>query len=384
MTKKILTGWAHGLLGWVLCFLVSPFALAVAVFVPGSSDVKLFAWCLLVLAGAFAAGFPRWVRGGSVWLANRLLGSGLPAPARRDWPRTGAWLALTTGLGSTLMGLTGLFLLLAVGPVWIWLAGQPDPGYAIMGWKVEGAWNAVVGLFFLALAVAVTAGSTLLFRRLAPVLLGPTAAEKLAVIEEERAVLAHRNRLARELHDSIGHTLTTATIQAAVAGRAVGSDPELARRAMQSIEESSRLALEDLDHVLGVLRDDPAGRAPARGLPDVPELISRIRQAGAVVADELPGAGTRIPVAVSREAYRIVQEGLTNALRHGASPISVRVSAVPGALEIEIHNPVPGEVAAVPSGRGLTGLAERAQVLGGTLTSGPVPDGWLLHARLPR
>ena len=93
------------------------------------------------------------------------------------------------------------------------------------------------------------AGYAALLRRAAPLLLGPSAAERMAAVERHADRLAHRNRLARELHDSIGHTLTAATIQAAVASNLVDSDPQRARRAMDSIEQASRTALEDLDHV---------------------------------------------------------------------------------------------------------------------------------------
>ncbi len=116
---------------------------------------------------------------------------------------------------------------------------------------------------------------------LAPRLLGPSTAERLALAEERELQLAERNRVAHELHDSIGHTLTAATIQAAVAGEVLASDPAAARAAMRSIEESTRAALEDLDYVLGVLREErPGGAVPSRTLSDLPALIDRLRHAG--------------------------------------------------------------------------------------------------------
>ncbi len=109
------------------------------------------------------------------------------------------------------------------------------------------------------------AAAAALFRFAAPFFLDQTAADRLATLARTADDLAHRNRLARELHDSIGHTLTASTIQAAAAGRLLDTDPDSARRAMSSIEETSRTALEDLDHVLGVLRDN--GGRPAPTMP---------------------------------------------------------------------------------------------------------------------
>lgn len=110
------------------------------------------------------------------------------------------------------------------------------------------------------LALIVVAGA--LLSRAAPWFLGPSAAERIAAMESEAVKLAERNRLARELHDSVGHALSVVTLQAGAAGRVLDSDPAFAREALGAIEESARAALEDLDHVLGLLRDDPSRPAP--------------------------------------------------------------------------------------------------------------------------
>ena len=141
----------------------------------------------------------------------------------------------------------------------------------------------------LLLAVGICVLVATLLRWLAPRLLGPSTAERLALAEERELQLAERNRVAHELHDSIGHTLTAATIQAAVAGEVLASDPAAARAAMRSIEESTRAALEDLDYVLGVLREERPGAVPSRTLSDLPALIDRLRHAGAVVEVNLSG-----------------------------------------------------------------------------------------------
>jgi signal transduction histidine kinase len=234
----------------------------------------------------------------------------------------------------------------------------------------------------------------LVLRAVAPALLGPGPEERFAVLEEQLHLLAQRNRLAQELHDSIGHTLTASTIQAAVAGELLESDPEQARRALAGIEESSRSALDDLDHVLGVLREQQATGAPQYTLADLPALLDRVRRAGTGTTAELAATAAEVPASVSREAYRIVQEGLTNALRHAhGAPVRLRVEVVGEWLEVELSNPLeqrsghrlwplhrPGR-----RGYGMDGIGERVRVLRGEVSAGPAPDGtrWLLLARLP-
>lgn len=244
------------------------------------------------------------------------------------------------------------------------------------------------------LAAAVCAVVTGTLRWLAPRLLGPSSAERLALAAERELLMAERNRLAHELHDSIGHTLTAATIQAAVAGEVLSADPVAARAALRSIEESTRAALEDLDYVLGVLREEESGTAPTRTLADLPELLDRLRHAGAVVEPELTGGLAQVQGTLSRAAYRILQEGLTNALRHGAGgPIEVRVAAAPDGLELGVVNrtgprtstSTGGGPGAFPtSGHGLPGLAERVRLLHGEIEAGPDgPQHWRLAVRLP-
>ncbi|WP_433214483.1 sensor histidine kinase [Microtetraspora malaysiensis] len=270
-----------------------------------------------------------------------------------------------------------------------------EAGVSVNGWSLRPesgwqSWAAALGCLLLAAALCLAVTSAL--RWLAPRLLGPSAAERLALAAERERVLAERNRLAHELHDSIGHTLTAATIQAAVAGEVLGTDPVAARAALRSIEESTRAALKDLDYVLGMLREEQAGTAPARTLADLPELLDRLRHAGAVVEPELSGDFTQVQGTLSRAAYRILQEGLTNALRHGAGgPIRVTVTAVPDALELSVVNRSrtgtgtgSGTGAFPTSGHGLPGLTERVRLLHGEIETGPDgPEHWRLAVRLP-
>ncbi|MCI3928897.1 sensor histidine kinase [Streptomyces sp. AN091965] len=351
--------------------------------------LALLFWAALV----GGMGLVRPVRRVLIMGARRLLGVPLPDPAPAAVPsgadrwRTPLWLLLHVAVGWTgaLVGgvLLGAGLALPLGaPV----------GVSLFGWSVraEGGgwwgWALALGCVLLAALVCVAVSSAL--RWLAPGLLGPSAAERLALAAEREQQLGERNRLAHELHDSIGHTLTATTIQAAVAGEVLSADPVAARAALRSIEESARAALEDLDYVLGVLREEKAETAPTRTLADLPELLDRLRHTGAVVEPELSGELAQVQGTLSRAAYRIVQEGLTNALRHGAGgPVQVRVAVRPDALELSVVNRTGAATSTggfPTSGHGLPGLAERVRLLHGEFASGPDgPQRWRLAVRLP-
>jgi signal transduction histidine kinase len=213
-------------------------------------------------------------------------------------------------------------------------------------------------------------------------LLGPSAAERLAALEERTEQLLERNRIARELHDSIGHALTVAVVQAGAA-RAAG-DADFTARALSAIEETGRTALEDLERVLGVLReaDRPVGSRPTLG--DADRLLESARASGAKVDAEVSGPLERVPGPVSREGYRILQESLTNVLRHaGPVPVRVRMSVVDGMLDLEVRNPLDAGVRGPGRGSGLRGIRERAALLGGRARTGPDEGEWRVHVSLP-
>ncbi|NUR88322.1 MAG: hypothetical protein HOY71_29905, partial [Nonomuraea sp.] len=235
-----------------------------------------------------------------------------------------------------------------------------------------------------------------LLAALAPRLLGPTPSERLAAAEEHARTLAERNRLARELHDSVGHALSVVTLQAAAAGRVLDRDPATARTALAAIEQSARAALEDLDHVLGVLREthhpdrdakavkDPEDRTrtPQATLADLGRLVAA---SGAEVRQEV-GDLTAVPAVVSREAYRVLQEALTNAIRHGRGPVRLTAAVHDDELRLEVTNPGsnPGTTpGGKGGGRGVDGMRERVRLLRGDLQAGPHEGGWKVSARLP-
>ncbi|GAA0395077.1 histidine kinase [Streptomyces luteireticuli] len=359
--------------------------------------VTLLLWAVLVAA----VGLARAARRVLTASARRLLKVQVPDPAavrerdtmsRADRRRTPLWLLLHVALGwaGTLVG--GLLFLAGLTLPFGAEAGLSLSGRSV---RVAGGWQGwAAAPVCLLLAAFVCVAVTGALRWLAPRLLGPSSAERLALAAERERQLAERNRLAHELHDSIGHTLTATTIQAAVAAEVLSADPVAARAALRSIEESSRTALEDLDYVLGVLREERPGRgedpeaAPARTLADLPELLDRLRHAGAVVEPELSGGLTQVQGTLSRAAYRILQEGLTNALRHGAGgTVRVRVAAGPDRLELGVVNRIGTgtDRGAFPtSGHGLPGLAERVRLLHGEFEAGPDGRGhWRLEVRLP-
>ncbi|MFI9117755.1 sensor histidine kinase [Streptomyces venezuelae] len=366
--------------------------------------VVLVVWAVLIAL----VGLARTTRRVLVLAARRLLHVVLPAPSAARPPgtspgagqrwRTPLWLLLHVTVGWTGALASGLLLFLAVALPGGWLRAELALSLFGRSARVTGGWQswaAALGCLLLAAVVCVLVTRAL--RWSAPRLLGPSTAERLALAAERERRLAERNRLAHELHDSIGHTLTTTTIQAAVAGELMSTDPVAARAALRSIEESARAALEDLDYVLGVLREREAEKAaaaaaaPIRTLADLPELLERVRHTGAVVEWERSGDPARVRGTLSRAAYRIVQEGLTNAVRHGSGgPITVRVAAGPDALELAVVNetgaaPRTGRPRAFPtSGHGLPGLAERVRLLHGEIDAGPDgPRHWRLAVRLP-
>ncbi|WP_327417658.1 sensor histidine kinase [Streptomyces sp. NBC_01233] len=233
----------------------------------------------------------------------------------------------------------------------------------------------------LLIAIVVVLGE--LITAIAQRLLGPSAAERLSALEARTEQLLERNRIARELHDSIGHALTVAVVQAGAA-RAAG-DPEFTDRALCAIEETGRAALEDLERVLGVLRE--SGQPPSQRptLVEADRLLESARASGAAVDAQLTGPLDKLPGPVTREGYRILQEALTNVLRHcGPVPVRVRIEMAGDRLDLEVSNPLPdGPALMQRSGSGLRGMRERAALLGGEAETGPHEGSWRVRARLP-
>ncbi|MFE7979404.1 sensor histidine kinase [Streptomyces shenzhenensis] len=304
-----------------------------------------------------------------------------PSATWRDRLRTVLWLEVRMALAVPV----------TVGSVWLPIftyelirlaSGHTSPDVPVLD-RAQPHWAygllAPLPLFVL---YGVVVGLGALVTALARRLLGPSAAERLAALEERTEQLLERTRIARELHDSIGHALTVAVVQAGAARTA--GDPEFTDRALGAIEETGRAALEDLERVLGVLREAqrPASSRPT--LADADRLLESARASGAKVDAEVAGPLETVPGPVSREGYRILQEALTNVLRHaGSVPVLVRVTVADGMLALEVRNPLTAAVAGPGRGSGLRGIRERAALLGGSARTGPDAGDWQVRVELP-
>jgi signal transduction histidine kinase len=209
-------------------------------------------------------------------------------------------------------------------------------------------------------------------------------------IEQRRQQSEERLRVARELHDVIGHNISLINVQASMGLDLMDSQPEQARAALSSIKSASKEAIEELRAMLTTLRrdDEAAPRSPAPGLDRLPELIELTRAAGLCVEVEVAGKAPPLPAAVHLAAYRIIQESLTNVARHaGRARVTVRVSYDDASVLVEIDDDgtVPsGEGSAIGTGSGITGMRERAAALGGDLSAGfRHGGGFRVSARLP-
>jgi signal transduction histidine kinase len=225
-------------------------------------------------------------------------------------------------------------------------------------------------------------------------------AERAELTEQRasNAILAERLRIARELHDIVGHHLSVVVVQAQGAQRMADRDVMRARAAMADVERTGRTALDEMRRLLGILRTGEAGAdqaepgsyVPALGLADMEDLAERMRGTGLPVKVLWSGEPRDVPDDVGLTVYRIVQEALTNVLRH-AGPASATVQLCFGdALDVTVTDDGRGAAAAlgkpaVPgTGRGTLGMTERVAALGGKLSFGPQPGGgYRVHARIP-
>ncbi|MFE4753127.1 sensor histidine kinase [Streptomyces mirabilis] len=213
--------------------------------------------------------------------------------------------------------------------------------------------------------------------------------------EMRRAVVEERARIAREVHDVVAHTLSVMVIQAGAADDVFTQRPEQARQALRAIETGARSALGELRLLLRAFRsdagEDGAGeqREPGPSLARLDELVGTVRATGMTVLVHREGAIDGLPAAVDLAAYRIVQEALTNTLRHaaGADEVSVRVTVDGECVKVTVVDngrTAQGSSAAVGTGRGLVGMRERARLVGGSLRAGPLSGGGFeVAARLP-
>jgi signal transduction histidine kinase len=219
------------------------------------------------------------------------------------------------------------------------------------------------------------------------------AKERAARLEREReeearlAVAEERARIARELHDIVGHSVSVMTVQAAGVRSLLRPEQEREREALEIIERTGREALAEMRRLVGVLRrpEEAPALAPQPSLEHVDKLVSQAREAGLPVELRVEGEPVQLPAGVDLTAYRLVQEGLTNAIKHArAQHAEVVVRYSDGNVELTVSDDGAGDGEGEKGGNGLVGMRERVSVYGGELAAGPRPEGgFRLHATLP-
>jgi signal transduction histidine kinase len=206
-------------------------------------------------------------------------------------------------------------------------------------------------------------------------------AEARAAVAEERA------RIARELHDIVGHSVSVMTVQASAVRRLLRDDQEREREALITVEETGRAALAEMRRLVGVLRrpEDAPALAPQPSLEHIEKLVEQTREAGLPTELKVEGDVSPLPAGIDLTAYRLVQEGLTNALKHSrATHAEVHVRYADGSVELVVRDNGNGNGKGDGSGHGLVGMRERVAVIGGELAAGPRQSGgYELRARLP-
>lgn len=285
-------------------------------------------------------------------------------------------LALHAGRRQALGGYVASMLVLALA-----LAIQPDTLVDRSSWLSS----------LLVLTVAWLAGENLRARRSRWSALEERA-RRLETEREERArqaVDAERMRIARDLHDVVAHAMSVVAVQAGVAHHVIDRRPAMAKQALGTIETTSRAALVELRRMLGVLRDPdhaPETLVPAPGIDDLSQLRLTFARAGLEAVLDVEVDSSPLPAGVQLSTYRIVQEALTNVLKHGGATAEVRVRTSGSSIQISVTDPGPARRPGhLPDGgHGLLGMRERVTLFGGTLQAGPRPDGgFAVHATIP-
>jgi signal transduction histidine kinase len=294
----------------------------------------------------------------------------------------------------TLAPLIGCYTL-AVYRGWRWaLAGAvPTALIAILGIRVVLGDAETVGVVPIAVLLAATAGSAGAAVGYYRAVLAATRAQlaRETQTREERArrlAAEERLRIARELHDVFGHAMATISVQAGVGLHVIEQRPGQAREALAAIKTICDDGLTDVKTILGILRtDDPAAepRAPRGGLDRLTDLLDTTEAAGLRVELNVDGDPRPLPAPVDMAAYRIIQEALTNVLRHAETDtVRLALKHEPSRLTIRIRNDGPTTSADAPGGHGIDGMRERARALSGQLTAAPHPEGGFeVRAELP-
>ncbi|MEV7009065.1 sensor histidine kinase [Streptosporangium sp. NPDC051022] len=255
-----------------------------------------------------------------------------------------------------------------------------------------GDWTAHLLVAVLALTLWISGRSARLRRAYMAELRDRAERTERAREADTRAARAEeRSRIARELHDVVAHHVSVMTVQASAARRVLATNPDGAREALSAIEEMGRTAMAEMRNIVGVLRTDaaPAERSPQPGVSEIPALVEQMREAGLRTQLWIEGEHRTLPPGVDLAAYRLVQEALTNSLRH-AGPLArawVTVRHEHGQLAVRVEDDGQGVRTAQGgerTGHGLVGIRERVALYGGVLRIGPRPEGGFeVNARFP-
>ncbi|HVW43748.1 MAG TPA: sensor histidine kinase [Amycolatopsis sp.] len=334
-----------------------------------------------------------------------------PLVFRRKYPQTVAYVALVVGfvhgtlevgLGSLTVGAVALYTMV------MYVGRRKALYYLVALIAVNAVSFALTWRNGSYVVFAVVVGLTFAFCWVLGEFIGARQAyhseveARLHLLETERdqasriAVAEERGRIARELHDVVAHAVSVIVVQADGASYAVRSNPDVAERAIQTISHTGREALAELRRLLEVLRNENSSGGPRDPQPNAEslgELAQRVREAGVPVRLDVDGELSGLPAGVSLGVYRIVQESLTNTLKHAGhgARAQVRVRRAEDLVEVEIEDDGAGKAGALvpaadvlPGGNGVIGMRERANVYGGSLDVGPAPGGgWRVRAVLP-
>ncbi|GAA2207793.1 sensor histidine kinase [Nonomuraea monospora] len=338
-----------------------------------------------------------------------LVAASAPVAVRRRWPLSAMCAGLVPetllnalGYGTGMSSLAGIVLLYSVATyrgLAVSLAGLVLSLMTYLAGAVSGPARAGGASEYVVTALVLVAvwgaGRSLRLRRAYLEELKDRAArlERAHAADTRAARAEERSRIARELHDVVAHHVSVMTVQAAAARRVLASDPDLAREALSAIENTGRLAMTEMRNIVGVLRTDTRADAraelgPQPGVRDLPALVEQMREAGLATRLRVEGEPAPLPAGVDLAAYRLVQEGLTNSLRHagaGAEAV-VTVRYEPYELDVRVEDDGVGAVQETgrPPGHGLVGIRERVALYGGILNIGPLPGGGFeVRARLP-
>jgi signal transduction histidine kinase len=208
-----------------------------------------------------------------------------------------------------------------------------------------------------------------------------------AEADAERRVVEERLRIARDIHDVLAHTVSVMTVQAEVAADAIDRDRDTVDTAVRAIKQAGREAMAEVRATVAVLRSggDPAATAPSPRIADVGELVDAAREQGLDVEVDVVLSGRALPEMVELTTFRVVQEGITNVVRHAcAASARVMIHEEPSSVVVEVHDDGRAAGGPVAAGFGLRGMAERVESIGGTLWHGQdVTGGWVVRASLP-